>query len=111
MHLFVVCTDPCEQGKVALANISTWKGDHCDATVKIGGGTHGFITHESYVAYNFSDVERTITIEAGIRLSRFIPKGPFPDPPLSEIVAGFLTSRFTSRKVKNYLAPPAPLAG
>jgi hypothetical protein len=103
MHLFVVCTDPCVLGKVALTNISSWKGNHCDPTVKIGAGIHGFVTHDSYVAYNFSEVERTITIESGVKLTRFVQKDPFPDPPLTQIVEGLLLSRFTPRKVKKYV--------
>lgn len=105
MHLFVVCTVPCHAGKVVLANITTWKDARCDDTVRITSGAHPFITHDSYVAYNFSEIERAITVEAGIRLGRFIPREKFQEPDLTRISDGLLLSQFTPRKVKKYLGP------
>ena len=103
MHLFIVCTAPCSAGKVVLANVSSWKDDRCDGTVKLGAGEHPWLNVPSYVAYNFSEVERVITVEAGIRLGRFVQRDNFPEPRLSDIEAGLLQSRFTPRKVKKYV--------
>lgn len=102
-HLFVVCTIPCNAGKVVLANVSSWKGDHCDDTVRLAAGSHPFLTLDSYVIYNYAEVERTITIEAGVAQGRFIPRDRFQEPSLSAIIAGLLVSPFTPRKVKRYL--------
>lgn len=103
-HLFVVCTNPCAAGKVVLANISSWKGDKCDPTVRFPVGTHPFITKNSYVVFNFAEVERCMTIEAGERQGRFVRREPFPEPDLSQIEAGLLASRFTPKKVKKYIS-------
>lgn len=103
-HLFIVCTEPCESGFVVLANLSSWKGDRCDSTVRFAPGVHPFVNVDSYVAYNFSVLERSITIEAGINQGRFLARDPFPESGLSQIEQGFMLSRFTPRKVKKYLA-------
>lgn len=100
-HLFVVCTSPCSKGKVVIANISTWKGDKCDGTVRLTLGDHPFLDRDSYVAYNFSDIERTITIDAGVRLGRFVQREDFSEPQLSAVEQGLLASRYTPRKIKN----------
>ena len=102
-HLFVVCTDPCELGKVVLVNISSWKGERCDPTVRLEIGSHPFITRDSYVVYNFAEIERRITIEAGEAQGRFVRREDFIEPDLSRIVDGLMQSRFTPRKVKKYL--------
>ena len=103
LHLFVVASAPCALGKVVLVSISSWKGPRCDPTCIISAGHHHFITHDSYAAYNFSDIERCMTIDAGIAQGRFIPKGPLPEPILTSLCEGVLNSRFTPRKVKAYL--------
>lgn len=102
-HLFVVCTSPCAANKVVLANISSWKATNCDPTVRLSAGVHPFITRDSYVVYNFSDIERCITIQAGIDQGRFTKREPFPELELTEICDGMTVSRFTPRKVKRYL--------
>ena len=103
MHLFIVLTDPCERGFVVLANITEWKGDHCDATTRLVIGDHPFLHKDSYVAYHYAQMERAITIEAGVNQSRFVQKEDFTEPKLTEIEDGLINSRYTPRKVKNYL--------
>lgn len=103
MHLFVVCTDPCERGFVVLANVTEWKGEHCDGTTRLYAGDHPFLNKDSYVAYHFCQIERAITVEAGENQSRFIRRTDFPEPKLTEIIEGLTASRFTSKKVKRYL--------
>lgn len=103
VHLFVVCTNPCDAGWVVLANISSWKGNRCDPTVRFPPGIHPFITKDSYVVYNFAELERIITISIGVKQGRFTERETFPEPGLSEIEDGLLKSRFTPRKVKKYV--------
>lgn len=102
-HLFVVCTDPCDNRKIVIANISSWKGEKCDATVRISQGVHPFITRDSYVVYNFAEIERCITIQTGEDQGRYVRKEVFREPELTQIYEGLLTSRYTPRKVKKYL--------
>jgi hypothetical protein len=80
-HLFVICTAMCANNKFVLANITTWTGEHCDATVRFQNGDHPFIDQ-----------------------GRFVQRDNLPEPKLTEVETGLLESRFTPRKVKNYLA-------
>lgn len=86
-----------------LVNVSSWKGPQCDPTTRFDAGVHPFIGQESYAIYNYGEVERVVTIVAGLNIGRFLPKEPFPEPALTQIEAGILTSRFTPRKVKKYV--------
>ena len=103
-HLFVVCTAPCANNKVVLANISSWKGDRCDPTVRFDVGIHPFLTKQSYVVYNYAEVERCVTINRGEELGKFVRRTPFPEPYLTQVYDGLMVSRFTPRKVKKYLS-------
>ena len=103
-HLFVICTNMCANNKFVLANITTWTGNHCDATVRLQNGDHPFVDRDSFVLFQFSMVERQITIQAGLDQGRFVQRENLPEPKLTEIESGLLQSRFTPRKVKNYLS-------
>ncbi|MDD9739190.1 hypothetical protein PVW47_05265, partial [Marinovum sp. SP66] len=92
-HLLIMNPDP-----------SSWKGGNCDPTVRLQSGAHPFISRDSYVVYNFAEVERCITIEAGVTQGRFVRREPFQGPDLSRIINGISKSRFTPKKVKKYLA-------
>lgn len=102
-HLFVVCTEPCANRKVVLVNISSWKGAICDGTVRLQSGVHPFINKDSYAVYQYSEVERCITVEAGEHQGRYVRRESFPEPYLTEVFDGIARSRFTPRKVKKYL--------
>lgn len=103
LHLFVICTDMCANNKFVLANITTWTGERCDPTVQLNFGDHPFIDRHSYVLYQMALVERRITIEAGVSQGRFAQREDMPAAKVQEIQDGLMASRFTPRKVKNYL--------
>jgi len=67
-------------------------------------GDHPFINRNSFVLFQFSMVERRVTIQAGLDQGRFVQREDLPEPNLTDIENGLLRSRYTPRKVKNYLA-------
>ena len=94
----------CENNKFVIANVTTWTGEHCDPTVQFHAGDHPFIDRHCFVLYSQSLVERRMTISAGVDQGRFIAREDMAQAKVDEIERGLLTSRFTPRKVKNYIS-------
>lgn len=104
-HLFVITTDICVNGRHLLANVSTIHDHrHHDDTCTIAPGEHPFINGDSYVVY------RMATIGRAERLTRMVDGWMYKahddasDALTQRIFDGFEVSRFTPRRIKDYIA-------
>jgi hypothetical protein len=57
-HLFVICTDECDNGNFLIAPLCTWTNSYCDPTCILQPHEHQFIKQKSYVLYRKCQLER-----------------------------------------------------
>lgn len=62
-HLFIICTSPCDEGKVVIVPVQTARGAH-DKTVELAPHEHPFIKWQSYAAYYEAKVIEVSKIES-----------------------------------------------
>ncbi len=103
-HLFIICTDPCDEGKHLLVTMSSWRNDFCDATCILTPDNceHSFVKHKSYILYRKSQLETAEALKTGVEKDLFVPKESMPDEPFERIRAGILQSPYTPRRLKTY---------
>jgi hypothetical protein len=101
-HLFIVCSDACEQGNHILVSITGWTNDLCDPTTKLGVGDHPFLYKDSYVFYRKARIESANVILKGIESGAFETHDPIDDAWVAKILEGLCASIHTPRKVKKY---------
>jgi hypothetical protein len=105
-HLFVVCTDECDEGNHILVSITGWTNHLCDATTRLGKGDHPYLYKDSYIFYRKARIESSATILAGIESGAFDEHDPMPDTWVKKIMDGICKSIHTPRKVKKYANCP-----
>src|SRR5450631_2197403 len=67
LHLFVICTDTCENGLQVLVPIASLLNDLCDKTCLLGKHEHRYLIKRSYVLYRKSRLEPSKALIEGIR--------------------------------------------
>jgi hypothetical protein len=110
LHLFVVCSDPCENGNQVVVSISTRINSLCDPTCVLQSHEHDFLKKESFVLYRKARVEAHTTLDAGISKGVFKPHQDMNGQTFLRITKGICASPQTPRKVKTYFGCPPPAA-
>lgn len=101
-HLYIVLTDPTAKGLVLVATPSTTKKDrYYDKTTILKAGCHEYITDESYIRHDLSDVISTQVIERKLK-GRAKRRESMDDEVISRILEGVLASGETLRWVKKW---------
>lgn len=110
-HLFVIATDPAPvqgygQRPVALlACVSSRKeGVRHDDACELKAGDHPFITHDSFIDYRYTRVERAQDVEARVGDGTFIVKESCGADLLARIIRGAAVSRSINREFRQILA-------
>lgn len=68
-HLFIICTNPSEEGKVIAVPVQTIRDAPHDPTVELEAHEHKFIKHPSFIAYYEA---RVLDV---VKIKRLIDKG------------------------------------
>lgn len=106
-HLFIVCSDACEEGNHVLVSITGWTNHLCDGTTKLGKGDHPFLHKDSYVLYRKARVESSEAISKGVESGLFDCKDDISAQLVEKIMKGLCESIHTPKKVKKYAGCPA----
>ncbi|WP_432284133.1 hypothetical protein SLT36_20295 [Aminobacter sp. BA135] len=102
-HLYVIMTNPCDQGKSLLVSISSIKdGRFHDPACIIEVGEHPFVTKRSFVEYRLSRIIRCDHIAKCVAGWVFTPKAGVSDELFAKIEAGIEASDFTPKLVTTY---------
>jgi hypothetical protein len=103
MHLFVICTNPCDEGNQVIVPIDSWINSLCDPTCIVNAYEHRFIRKKSFVLYRKARIENQLTLLDGIDQGYFTPHDDFNGQTFLKIKNGLCKSNQTPRKVKLYL--------
>lgn len=99
MHLHVVCTDPCSDGKQLLVPICSYVAP-CDLTCVLEAHEHSWLKKKSYVLYAKADIVSCAAINLGIEEEKFILKDDFNSQSFLRIKNGICNSKHTTLRVK-----------
>ena len=101
-HLWIIATEPDENGMFATVNFTSLKGAN-DQTVIIRAGEHRFVKWDTCVQYGLGELTSTE------RLQEFVDAGtakmhhPIRADLVKLIVDGFDCSDFTKRRVREFV--------
>lgn len=101
-HLFVIVTDRAEDGTHLLVPISSWTGDHCDATRRIMAHEHSWLRHDSYALYARARIMPAAGLSAGVEEGSLIPRDDASGAFVLRVWNGVCESPLTPRKIKAY---------
>jgi len=101
-HLFVVCTEPCENESQLIVPVSTVTNSLCDQTCIIQAHEHGFLRHESFAFYRKSRVEPREALLTGVQNKLFVPHDDMNAQTFLRVFNGICRSPETPRKIKIY---------
>ena len=99
MHLHVVCTDPCPDGKQLLLPICSYVSP-CDLTCVLEAHEHTWLKKKSYVLYAKAEIVSCAAINLGIQEKKFIPKDDCNGQTFLKIKNGICNSKHTTLKVR-----------
>ena len=101
-HLWIVLTDPDDNDKLAVVNLTT-RRTGSDETVILRPGDHPFVKHPTIVNYGDADFaiagKLTNAVSRGVAWSH----SPVNQDVLSRIQNGVQQSRHTPRELKEYV--------
>lgn len=106
LHLYVVCTDPDEDGDQLIVSISTRSNEFCDDACILQAHEHDFLRHESYVFYRKAKLAKAEALNNGVASKLFTPHADFNAQAFLKILKGFCNSLQCPRKIKKYLDCP-----
>lgn len=98
-HLWIVITPPNE-GEVVIVSVTT-KRKKSEILVVLNKGDHPFIEHESVIAYRYSKVVTTESVEAAIRNGTARQREAASPNLLKRAQEGLLESDFTPNGIKS----------
>jgi hypothetical protein len=101
--MYVVLTDPDEQGDILLVSVSTIQDRTVDRTVVLKPGDHGHIRRDSYVDYAFTIKKPARTIDRIAQTRNAFDDQDMPPRLLTRIQDGVFESRHTPETHKFYL--------
>jgi hypothetical protein len=102
-HLFVICTDECDNGNFLIAPLCTWTNSYCDPTCILQPHEHQFIKQKSYVLYRKCRLISRTDIERGIEQSTITPKEDLNAQTFLKVRNGITKSPATPNKLKTYM--------
>lgn len=106
-HLFIVCTDPCEEGKQLLVGVTTWVNDQCDDACILEPHEHEFLNRKSFILYRAARIEEATTLDNGVREGKFQLRAAMNAQTFLRVKNGVCRSKQTPRKIKKYAGCPA----
>jgi len=106
LHLFVICTDPCQGGMQVIVSIASRVNNLSDQTCVLQPHEHPFLTHESFVLYRYARIELQTKLVEGVTRGVFKPHQDVNGQTFLRILKGICGSPQTPRKVKKYAGCP-----
>jgi len=100
-HLFIICTNPDNDGQVLLVSISSKPegySESYDATCSLKQNAHAFLNRTSYVSYKHALIESASALQKRVANGTAEPREELRPPILEEVCAGFAKSAVTPRK-------------
>jgi hypothetical protein len=106
-HLFILLTDymldEANTQSVLMVSLSSVKQNiPYDASCVLHAGEHSFVKRDSYVVYQKARIEATDKLLRGIKDGKLIPQEPMKKEVFDKVIAGLLTSPFTTPTVLNF---------
>ncbi len=101
-HLWVILTDPDENGEVLGANLTS-HDVFKDTTVTLEAGEHPFIRRKTVVNYPEAKIIHAETLESSVERGYAEQKEPCSPELLKKIRDGVFSSEFTPQEKSKYL--------
>ncbi|MDD9800063.1 MAG: hypothetical protein OXU31_07240 [Gammaproteobacteria bacterium] len=103
-HLFIILTNPSEDGGVVTATISTVRDSVHDDDLfcMLNKGGHPFIRHQSYVDCKRARIEKVSLLEYEYAQRIIRPPADMGDDVLRRICRGLLKSKKTRIKIQEF---------
>lgn len=103
-HLFIILTNPSEDGAVVTVTISTVRDSVHDDDLfcMLNKGDHPFIRHQSYVDYKRARIEKASLLEYEHAQKIIRPLADMGDDVLGRICRGLLKSKKTHIKIQEF---------
>lgn len=106
-HLHFVLNDPFDfdgepTQSCLLVSATTIKDDRFDGSCVLSADCHRFITHDSYVAFHFTEVRRASELERLVSQGVFREHDPVDMAFVKRLLACMLDSPRASRRYKSY---------
>lgn len=108
-HLWIVVSNEVTGGKIAVANVTSYRGSSSDSTCLIHPGEHPFVRHVTCVVYRpayLADIDPLRRASEQRTLQRHTP---LSGELLLRVQQGALSSRFTIGAVKDAVRASLPL--
>ncbi|ACI50722.1 conserved hypothetical protein [Gluconacetobacter diazotrophicus PA1 5] len=103
-HLHVVCSDPDEEGNVALVSVCSVTGTNHDTTCILQKHEHAFLKHDSFVLYARAKIVSTSSLTNGMAAELIVMHDDMNGQTFLRVLKGVCRSSQTPRKVKKYLS-------
>lgn len=101
-HLWVIATEPNDEGLFAFVSLTSLKGAK-DQTVILRKGEHPFLKWDTCVAYALAEISDVDKLQAFVDSRLAKPHEDISPEVLEEIVAGFAASDFTRRRIARFV--------
>jgi len=103
-HLFIVLTEPSEDGEAVTVGVSTVRDSTPDdeLTCKLNKGDHPFIRHQSYADYKRARIEKASMLENKYARKMIRPMEDLDDEVLRRVCAGLLKSKKVRLRVQEF---------
>jgi hypothetical protein len=102
-HLWVVATEPNDEGQFATVSFTSLKGAK-DQTVVLRRAEHPFIKWDTCVLYALAEITTTDRLQAHLDSGRARMRQDLPSGLLRLILDGFNASEYTKNRVRNFVA-------
>ena len=100
-HLWAVLTDPDQDDKVVIVNLTT-RQTHSDDTVILDRGDHPFIRHETVIFYQDTRLVNAYDLTKAVRGGAATMHNRFRADVLTKIQCGLEKSPYTPNAIKIY---------
>ena len=102
-HLWIIATEPNNEGLVAIASLTSLRGAK-DQTVILHKGEHPFITHDTCVSYIQAEITSVEKLEVRLQCGRAKLHDVDAAPTLlKDILAGFSGSPHTKNRIRDFV--------
>lgn len=104
----MVCNDTDANGRNLIVSISSvpTDGRPYDATCILEAHEHRWLTHQSFVAYRFAELEEAAKLQNGLQLGVIQQEVDMNGQSFLKVVNRMCQSPETPRKIKRYLNCP-----
>jgi hypothetical protein len=101
-HLWVIATEPNDDGQFAIASFTTLRGAK-DQTVIFQRDEHPFLKWDTCVIYALAEISTVDKLAAYLDCGNARMHHDVPPPMLCEILAGFTASDYTKNRVRDFV--------